>query len=222
MRRMRRLTILFCITLVFTLAGCEFTLDKNKVKGSGQAKSETRQVTPFTAIEVKCYGTINVTAQAKPGLEISGDDNIVPLIKTEVRNDTLYVTADKDYDPNNKLQINISTPDLTKFVFAGAGEATLSKIKNNQVEIVASGAGQVKASGETKEAAITLSGAGRVDAKDLLAERAKATSTGVGEIDVYATEQLDASTSGVGEINYYGNPKSVNKHAGGLGSINQK
>ena len=219
---MRQLTILFCITLLFTLAGCEFMPSRDKVGGSGRAKNETREVAPFTAIEVRCAGTVNVTAQGKPGLEISGDDNIVPLIKTEVRNNTLYITADKDYDPKNKVQINISTPDLAKFVFAGAGEAALSKIKNDRLEIVASGAGELKASGETKEADITLSGAGRVDARDLLAEKAKATSTGVGEMDVYASQQLDASTSGVGEINYYGNPKSVNKHAGGVGEINQK
>ena len=219
---MRRLTILFCITLLCALTGCNFMPAKDKVRGSGQAKNETRQVAPFKAIEAKCAGTINVTAQGKPGLEISGDDNIVPLIKTEVRDNTLYVTADKDYDPKNKVQINISTPDLARFVFAGAGEATLANIKNNQLAIVASGAGEVKASGETKEAAVTLSGAGRVDTRDLVAEKAKATSTGVGEMDVYASQQLDASTSGVGVINYYGNPKTVNKHAGGVGTINQK
>jgi hypothetical protein len=219
---MRRLTILFCITLLSALAGCDFMPGKDKVSGSGQAKNEAREVAPFTAIEVKCAGTVNVTAQGNRGLEISGDDNIVPLIKTEVRDNTLYVTADKDYDAKNKVQINISTPDLAKFVFAGAGQATLSKIKNSQLQIVASGAGEVKASGETKEADITLSGAGRVDTRDLLAEHAKATSTGVGEMDVYASELLDASTSGVGVINYYGNPKMVNKHAGGIGAINQK
>jgi hypothetical protein len=219
---MRQLTILFCITLLCALTGCDFATGKNKIHGSGQAKNETRQVAPFTAIEAKCAGTINVTAQGKPGLEISGDDNIVPLIKTEVRNNTLYITAEKDYEPKNKMQINISTPDLARFVFAGAGEAALANIKNNQLEVVASGAGEVKASGETKEADITLSGAGRVDTRDLRAEKAKATSTGVGEMDVYASEQLDASTSGVGVINYYGNPKTVNKHAGGIGAINQK
>jgi hypothetical protein len=80
----------------------------------------------------------------------------------------------------------------------------------------------VKAAGETKEADITLSGAGRVDTRELHAEKTKATSKGVGEMDVYASEQLDATTSGVGVINYYGNPKTVNKHAGGIGAINQK
>src|SRR5205085_181230 len=190
--------------------------------GSGQAKTETRQLAPFTAVEVKCAGTFNVVAQGQRSVEINGDDNIIPLITTEVRNNTLYVVASKDYDPKNKLHVSISAPDLEKFVLAGVGEATLSHIKNDRLELVASGAGELSASGETREADITLSGAGRIDARNLLAERAKATSTGVGELEVYARDQLDASTSGVGSINYYGNPKAVNKHAGGMGEINQK
>ena len=80
----------------------------------------------------------------------------------------------------------------------------------------------MSASGETKEADITLSGAGSVDAKNLHAVDAKVNSTGVGSVDIYATGQLDASAVGVGEINYYGKPKSVNKKAIGIGSINEK
>ena len=219
---MKQLAILFCAVILFTLVGCRALMARDNVSGSGQAKTEARQLAPFTAVEVKCATTINITVQGLREFEISGDDNIVPLITTEVRDNTLYIAADKDYDPKNKVQINISMPELAKFVFAGAGEATLSRVRGDQVVIVASGAGEVRASGHPRQADITLSGAGRVDAKDLLAEITKATSTGVGEMNVYASEQLDASTAGVGAINYYGNPKIVNKHAGGVGQINQK
>jgi hypothetical protein len=78
------------------------------------------------------------------------------------------------------------------------------------MEIALTGAGSLTASGETKEADITLSGAGSVDAKKLHAINAKVNSTGIGSVEIYVTGQLDAKTSGVGEINYYGNPKRVN------------
>jgi hypothetical protein len=120
------------------------------------------------------------------------------------------------------LQINVSIPNLNKFVFAGAGEVDLSNIKNERLEIAMSGAGSLQATGETKEADITLSGAGSVDAKNLQAVNARVNSTGVGQVDLYASGQLDAKASGVGEINYYGNPKVVNRKAGGLGGINAK
>ncbi|MCL1473420.1 DUF2807 domain-containing protein [Argonema antarcticum A004/B2] len=69
--------------------------------------------------------------------------------------------------PQQKLQIAISTPNLKRFVFDGVGEANLSNVKNDRVEIVVNGVGSLSASGETKEADITLSGIGSVDAKNL-------------------------------------------------------
>lgn len=63
------------------------------------------------------------------------------------------------------------------FVFDGVGEANLSNIKNDRLEIVVSGFGNLSASGETKEVDITLSGVGSVDEKNLRAVNAKVNST---------------------------------------------
>jgi len=217
-----KLLSLLCIGLVFGLAGCNFINTTAGVKGSGIVKTEKRSLTPFSSLDISCHGSFQVLFQEQNNLEITGDDNILPLITTEVRGDTLYIRSSKEYDPRGKLEIVVSTPNLKRFAFAGAGEAKLSNIKNEQVEIVLSGAGSLSAFGETKEADITLSGAGSVDAKDLHATNAKVNSTGVGSVDIYATGKLDAKTSGIGEINYYGSPKSVNKQAGGIGEINER
>lgn len=217
-----KIMILFGIGFVFILTGCNLIPTTDKVKGSGISKSENRSVAPFTSVEVTCQGSIQVRSQGQQSLEIGGDDNIIPLLTTEVKGDTLYIRSSKEYDPKSKLQITISTPDLKRFSFTGAGEATLENIKNDHVEIAMKGAGSLSASGETKDADITLSGAGSVDAKNLHAVNAKVNSSGVGSVDVYATEQLDAKASGVGEINYYGNPKTVNRQAKGIGSINAR
>lgn len=217
-----KIAVFFSIGLVIGLTGCSRIGGIATVKGSGVVKTEKRSLASFDSVDVGCPGTIQVRSQGQGSLEITGDDNIVPLITTEVRNNTLVIRATETYNPKDKLQIVISAPDLKKFVFAGAGEANLANIKNDKIEIVMSGAGSVSASGETKEADITLSGAGSVDAKNLHAVDAKVNSTGVGSVDIYATGQLDASAVGVGEINYYGKPKSVNRKAVGIGSINER
>src|SRR5215510_16095318 len=210
------------IALVIILAGCGHISTTDKVKGSGIVKTEKRSLTPFDSLEVICHGSIQVRNQSQEGLEISADDNIIPLITTEVNNGTLYIRSSKDYDPSDKLEIRVSVPDLKRFSFTGAGEANLSNIKNDRMEIAMVGAGSLTASGETKDADITLSGAGSVDAKNLHAINAKVNSTGVGSVEIYATAQLDAKASGIGEINYYGSPKIVNKQATGLGGINAR
>lgn len=210
------------IALVVGLSGCNLGVTTDKVKGSGVTKTEKRSVAPFDSLEVSCHGSIQAHAQGHEGLEISGDDNIIPLITTEVDNGVLRVRSSKEYSSRDNLVIVVSAPDFKKFVFSGAGKADLSNVKNDRMEIALTGAGSLTASGETKEADITLSGAGSVDAKNLHAVNAKVNSAGVGSVEVYATGRLDAKTSGIGEINYYGSPKIANKQAGGLGKINER
>lgn len=217
---MKRLTLL-SIGLVIGLAGC-IIINPGGVKGSGIAKTETRSLGSFNALDVEYAGAIAVRSQEQQSLEISGDDNIIPFITTEVKNGTLYVRATKGYSPEQKLQIRVSTPNVKRFVFDGVGEANLSNIKNDRLEIVLTGVGSFSASGETKEADITVSGVGSLDAKNLRAVNAKVNSSAVGNADLYVTGQLDVNASGVGEVNYYGNPKIVNKQAEGIGKINKR
>ncbi len=217
-----KLVILLSIGLVIGLKGCSFINITDKIKGSGIVKTENRNLDRFSSLDMSCAGSIQVRFQEPKNFEIRGDDNILPLIITEVKDDTLYIRSSKEYEPKDKLEIILSLPDLKRCALGGAGQANLSNIKNKRVELILSGAGELIASGETEEAEITLSGAGQVDAKNLHAVSAKVNSTGVGSVDIYATGKLDAKTTGVGEINYYGSPKIVNKQAGGLGEINER
>ena len=218
---MKILTLL-SIGLVIGLAGCNLISNTSNVKGSGNVKTEKRSLASFDSLDANYVGSIQVRSQGQESLEISGDDNIIPLITTEVKNGTLYIRPTKGYNPQQKLQIIISTPDLKKFVFDGVGKANLSNVKNDRLEIVVNGVGDFSASGETKEADITLSGVGSLDAKNLHTINAKVNSTGVGNVDIYVTGKLDAQASGVGKINYYGSPKIVNRQTEGIGKINER
>lgn len=84
---MKRLTLL-SIGLVIGLAGC-IIINPGGVKGSGIAKTETRSLGSFNALDVEYAGAIAVRSQEQQSLEISGDDNIIPFITTEVKNGTL-------------------------------------------------------------------------------------------------------------------------------------
>jgi len=218
---MKILTLL-SIGLVTGLVGCNLIIVNPNLKGSGIVKTEKRSLASFDSIDANYVGSIQVRSQGQDSLEISGDDNIIPLITTDVKNGTLYIRPTKGYNPQQKLQIIISTPDLKKFVFDGVGKANLSNVNNDRLEIVVNGVGDFSASGETKEADITLSGVGSLDAKNLHTVNAKVNSTGVGNVDIYVTGQLDAQASGVGKINYYGSPKIVNRQTEGIGKINER
>lgn len=209
------------IGLVIGLTGCVI-INPSQVRGSGITKTEERTVSTFDSLDVNYAGSIEVRSQEKQSVEISGDDNIIPFITTEVKNGTLYIQSSKGYSPRQNLKIRISTPNIKRFILDGVGEAKLSNIKNDRIEIDIHGVGSFRASGETKDANIKLSGVGNINAKNLRAVNAIVNSDAVGTIDLYVTGQLDVNTSGIGEVNYYGNPKIVNKQMEGIGKINQK
>src|SRR5262245_20013756 len=121
------------IALAVCLSGCNLISTTDGVKGSGIMKTEKRSLAPFDSLEVSCSGSIQAHTQGQEGLEISGDDNVIPLITTEVNNGILYIHSSKEYNSRDKFGILVSTPDLKKFVFSGAGKANLSNVKNDRV-----------------------------------------------------------------------------------------
>jgi hypothetical protein len=69
---------------------------------------------------------------------------------------------------------------------------------------------------------ISSTGAGNLDTSKVTAEKAKVDISGAAKVDVYASDQLDVTISGVGSVTYSGNPKTVNKHISGIGTVNPK
>lgn len=219
---MKKLILVGALTaaLVVAFAACR-SLGKG-VQGSGVRKTEKRDLRSFTSIQASGAYEMNVTCQQPASFEIEGDDNILPLIKTEVRDGVLHVHNEKSYNPTTVIVIRIGLADLKRFVTNGAGNVSITNVKNDNLSINSTGATKIKAEGHTRLAEINVPGAVQLDASNLRAERATVTVTGAAQVDVYASQQLDVTVSGVGQVTYYGNPGVVNKNVTGLGSVNQK
>jgi hypothetical protein len=217
---MRKQTLLvLCAALALGVSSCQFT---RGLKGSGNLKTEKRSLSSFKAIDTNGAYTVDVTCQKPVSVEIETDDNILPLIKTEVRDGVLYVTSQERYNATKGVTLRVSVPDLAAISSRGAGDIRIADAASNDLKIDSTGAASVKANGKAKSLTISSTGAGDVDTTKLQAEKARVSVSGAASIDVYASEQLDVSVSGVGSVNYSGNPKTVNKNVSGLGSVNQK
>jgi|SRR5215831_2796283 len=220
---MKTKTLLMSLLLLtISISGCKFGGFDRGLAGSGNRKSEKRELKPFKSIDTSGAYTISVTCQKPASVEIEADDNILPLIKTEVRDGVLFVTNTQEYHSSKSPVLSIGMTDLDKLADHGAGEVTIAGVNNNQLSLASDGAGSIVASGNTKFIKIGSNGAGSVDAGNLHAEKAQVTVSGAASIDVYATEQLDVDISGVGNVTYGGNPKTVNKNISGVGNISPK
>jgi hypothetical protein len=191
------------------------------VHGSGKLLKEERNVGSFNSISTEGAFDIEVVSQKAQNVEITGDDNILPLVTTEVSKNVLRVRNLRNYSTSQPLTLRISVPDLVGINSSGAGTIEVSGLKNDKFDIDVNGAPTIKASGETKTLKIDANGAAKIDTHKLRAARVEIDSKGVSTVEVYAAEQLDVTVSGPSHVIYRGNAV-VNKTVHGPGSVEKK
>jgi hypothetical protein len=212
--------VILLIVTGLALPACKFR--GRGIRGSGVRKSEKRDLKSFRTIDTTGAFEIDVTCQKPASFEMEADDNILPLIKTEVRDGILFVNSDERYSSSKPVTLRINLPDLAGVTSRGAGEINIVDANSDNLRIESMGAASVDATGKAKSVAISSTGAGKIDAANLKAEKAKVDVTGAASVDVYASEQLDVTVSGAGSVSYSGNPKVVNKNVSGIGSVSKK
>jgi hypothetical protein len=217
----KTLEFISLMLMLLMLGGCHWG-GGGHVTGSGTMKLEKRTVPAFSTVHVSGAFEVEIVAQQEQSLEVEGDDNLLPLITTEVRDGVLDIGTEKGFSTKHKLRVRISVPNLDGVNTSGASDIVASNVKNDEFTIEASGAGTLQVSGEVTKLGVNISGAGEVDAKDLHAQNVSITSSGAARADVYASEELHASVSGAGNINYYGNPKTIEEDRSGAGTISKR
>ena len=131
---------IFLLSLLIAMTGCGKMLKwGNGPSGSGNIKTEKRDVGAFSAVDVSGAYEVEIACQKQPGLEIEGDDNILPLVKTYVKNNTLYITSDSGFNVKKPIKVRIATTNLEGLNTSGASSVTLEGVKNEQLVIETSG-----------------------------------------------------------------------------------
>lgn len=190
-------------------------------RGSGNRKTEKRDLPAFSSIETSGAFEVNVTCQKPASVEIETDDNLLPLVETEVKGGVLRVTTTKNYHSSGGIVLRVSVPNLESVRSTGAGKFHITDLKNDSFRIDSTGAATVVAAGQSKSIDISSTGAGKIDAHSLRAEKANVRVTGAASVDVNAGDELDVNVSGAGRVSYTGNPK-VTKHVSGAGQVTKK
>ncbi len=192
------------------------------VEGNGIAKTENRNVSVFSAIEVDGAFNVYVECSKKQKLEISGDSNILPHIVTKIRGNILQITTSKTICPKKLLEVRVSAENIDKVTVSGAVDLSIKGVDNNKLDLEINGAGDIEASGKTKNFRVDVSGSGDLKAKELKAENVEVSVNGAGNAVIYASKKLKAEINGAGDIIYFGNPRDVTQAVSGAGDIIKK
>jgi hypothetical protein len=109
-----------------------------------------------------------------------------------------------------------------KLSISGAGSVRFDQLQAQQLQFDVSGAGDGHLAGQVGELNVRVSGKGRVTADQLKAQQARINISGIGNATLWVTDKLAATISGIGGVDYYGQPKEVQRHVSGMGSISSK
>ena len=182
-------------------------------------KTETRDVPAFEAITCDGSYDVQIDCQERQSLAIETDENLLPLVKTEVHGKTLRIYTKGHLLPTNKIRVVAAVPNLSEFTSNGSINGDINNVNNKSLEIGINGSGKLHLNGKSAEVRINISGSSKIDAISLISESSRIQINGSGHIEVYATNSIDVQINGSGTVKYKGEPKSVNQQINGSGKI---
>lgn len=239
---MRNLLIFMFLVGVFVIGkrSCNnFSWAFGGVSGTGPVKTETRNVSNFNAINLELPADVEVTIGEQFFVEVSTQENLMPLLKTSVENGVLKIHADENIRSSEEMTIRITAPAFEKFAvsgsgtirvgnaiqaekmslnIAGSGDIFCQQSEFGVLQTSIAGSGTIELGGKANEVKADISGSGDIKAKSLTTNNLKVSISGSGTVTADVIAELDASISGSGDVFYTGSP-SVQTSVGGSGSV---
>ncbi len=237
-RTIRTVFILALISILAIFAvSCKWTV--GFVRGSGNVIAEERDVSDFHKVHLSGVGNLIITQGEAESLTIEADDNIVPIIETDVSGERLDIGFKRGYTftPSTTIKFYLTVVSLDEISLSGAGNIDCEgfetevlqfdvsgagdvdfDLEAERVEVVVSGAGNIVLSGKVDSQEIEINGAGKYNGEDLESRECVISVSGAGSATVDVSELLDVEINGVGNVYYTGSP-SVKQDISGLGKI---
>ena len=212
---------LLLICTVLLLTGCNFHHQFGGIQGSGAKASETREVSEFTGIEVRCSAKVRVHDGQEQSVTVEVDDNLLALITTEVQDNKLIVSTKEPISTRIGISVTVNLRQLDSIRVIGSGAVQAENVDAATLTLSISGSGDINAAGTVEKVDVKIMGSGDVDLSELVASEATVHISGSGDVIVHATENLSATINGSGDIRYKGQPE-VQQNVSGSGDVKPK
>jgi len=227
-------SFLFIATCLLFLDGCAFG-----IAGSGNVITEKRSVEKFSGITLQCAANVYFTQGDQESVSVEGEDNIVPLITTTVKNGKLVIDAEKEYSSTQPVNVHVTVKELCWLELAGSGNMigrgpincdrmTLRvdgsgdlkiDVHSLGVKMSLSGSGNLDVNGVATETDVRIAGSGNVNSEKLKANSGAVIITGSGIAKVNTTDELNVQITGSGNVQFVSQPPKFIKNITGSGTV---
>jgi len=209
------------------------------ISGNGNVAERTEEVGAFSRVVISGNFDVYLRQGDTPELRFEMDENLLDIIEVRESGRTLTVGSTVNIIRAKKKSVYLTVKELEKLDLSGAvdleGNGTITtgslslfssgavkidlELQADRIRLDLSGASDCNLQGKTGELEVSLTGAGDLNAIDLIARDVRLDLSGAGHGRVFASEKLDVEISGVGSVRYRGDPAHINKNISGLGSI---
>ncbi len=192
----------------------------NILKGTGKFATEHRKLSTFDSLLINISADIEYIASDKYKIELSADDNIIAVITTAVKGNSLVIDTDRSFNTRSRIHLTIYGPATLKSLqIDGSSDISLRGLSSNSLNISLDGTGDIKAEGNVRDLTIQIDGSGDVNTKALQADNVIIEVDGSTDVVVTANNKLDVTIDGVSDVTYYGHPNSITKSIDGVGEV---
>jgi hypothetical protein len=189
------------------------------VQGNGQPASESRTVAALDGIEISGPMVVELRVGQEPSLQLEGDSNILPLVRTDASGGTLRVWVEGSIRTSLPLRLTYTTPVLRSVSANGSGKLNISGLNGAPLNLTMSGSRAVRVAGTVSRLEARLNGSGGLDASALDSGDTSARLNGSGHLALGRVngENLRLDLSGSGGASASGNVRHLTVRLNGSG-----
>lgn len=212
------------------------------INGNNNVITQDRSVTAFHAIKVSGGIDVELSQGNELKLQVEADENLVALIRTEVKDGVLNIYHDDQIHNAKTMKVHLTFNQLDAITASGGCDiVSKQKLSFNTLKVNLSGGCDItlnckadnlvftnsggcdaELTGEAKNCTFNISGGCDVKARELYLKNCTIEASGGSDASVNVTGELSAKASGASDINYYGKPARVQQSAQGASDINSR
>lgn len=178
--------------------------------GCTTVDAQVTEVRTFSGIDgVALFGSgdVSITLGNKEELVIHAPAELIPYLKTELKDGTLYIGKRKNGWKkfkffNEHIHYDLVVKSLKYVSISGSGNIDAEKLTGEKCSVKVSGSGNIEVDEiSSNKLKVNISGSGDIDIENLSADVLGVTINGSGDIDINGkTDELDVTISGSGDF----------------------
>ncbi|HET9753178.1 MAG TPA: head GIN domain-containing protein [Myxococcales bacterium] len=207
------------------------------VRGNGRTTRELRDLPRFDAVAVHSGIHAEVEIGPQAPVQVDADENILPLVVTEVVDGTLSIRFRRDTDVSSEqaVRVRVRAPAVHRLEAtggaelraqaepggdlevrsSGGSEVRVRGLNANRLSVSGSGGARVQLAGAADTVRLRISGGTRVRAASLAARAVSVHGSGGASAEIRASDVLRGSLSGGSTVHLIGRASSRVSTSGG-------